>query len=1043
MSSVHRSDLLGLFAQHRVAANLLMLLMILSGIWALAKLNTQFFPSFTLDVISVRVVWRGAAAEDVETGITIPIEQALRSADELREISSTSADGIASITLEYHEGADIDRALEKVRQEIASLRNLPLDAEEPEIVRVVHYEPVARLLVSGPGDPAELRPLVRRFEAELLARGIAKVDITGLPKEEIAIQIPSARLAELGLTLDEVAARIDARSVDLPAGTVGRDDAARQLRSLDQRRGEQGFAELPLVVDAGGRLLRLGDVAEIERRPLDGQVAVEYQGRAAVELLLSRAEHGDSLKSAEILDAWLAEVRPRLPPGVEVQPYDQAWQLIEDRILLLVENGGSGLLLVMLILFLFLNGRVAFWVTVGVPIAFLATLALMYLAGGSINMISLFALIMALGIIIDDAIVVGEDALAHYQRGEPSLTAAEGGARRMLAPVMASSLTTIAAFLPLMLVGGPMGKIMFAIPFVMICVLIASLIECFFVLPGHLRGAFHHIHHRAPGRLRARLDDGFARFRDRRFRPLVTRALAHRGATLAAAAAMMIVCVGLLAGGRVGFHFFPTPEGSVIYANVAMAAGTPRERVDDLLRELEHSLLETDRALGGGLVANHVIYRGQSTAAGGGFVRGGDRFGLITVELISPERREVRNREFIDAWRARAPAAAGLENFTISERQAGPPGRDIDVRLTGADATRLKAAALELAETLKAVTGVRAVEDDMAYGQEQLIYALTPRGQALGLTTEEVGRQLRAAFDGRLVQLFQQGADEVEVRVRLPDAERDRLATLNQLTLALPDGGRVPLDSVVQLRARQGFEALRHDQGRLAAHVTAEVDTARTGPDAVLAALRADVLPELRAKYGVDWSFAGRAEDQAETFADMRLGLLFGLALIYVVLAWVFASYGWPLVVMAAIPFGLVGAVTGHWLMGLDLTLLSLFGLFGLSGIVVNDAIILVMFYRELRGQGMAVHEALVEAACRRLRAVLLTSLTTIAGLTPLLFETSLQAQFLIPMAATICFGLMFSTVLVLLVIPVLLSLHEGLARRLGRRAPSPLPDAS
>ena len=1034
MNSVHRRDLLGIFAHHRVAANLLMVLMVLAGLWALSKLNIQFFPNFNLDMINVRVEWSGAAAEDVETAITIPLEQALRSLDDLHEMTSTSADGISAVSLEFDEGTDMDSAMEKAKETVALLRSLPQTAEKPEISRVVRYEPVARVLVSGSGDPGGLRHLVRNMESDLLARGIAKITITGLPKEEIAIQIPSARLAQLGMTLGQVADRVEALSRDLPAGTVGRGESGRQLRSLDQQRSEQGFAELPLRAGERGQLLRLGDVATIERRPQDGEVAVRYQGKSAVELRLFRAEHGDSLKAAHILDQWLTDVRPQLPPGVTVQPYDQSWQLIDERISLLLRNGAGGLLLVVIILFLFLNGRVAAWVTVGIPVSFFATLAILYLGGGSINMISLFALIMALGVIVDDAIVVGEDALTHYQGGEPALTAAEGGARRMLIPVLASSLTTVAAFLPLMLVGGVMGKIMFAIPFVMICVILASLVESFYVLPGHLRHAFLHMHHREPGPLRRRLEDGFVRFRDQWFRPLVTRAVAYRGTTLAALVAVMILCIGLLAGGRVSFQFFPTPESTVLYANVAFAAGTPRQRVENFLDRLEQTLDDTDKALGGGLVKNEVAYLGRSTAAGGGFTRDGDRFGYVMVELISPDRREVRNPQFISAWQSRVHIPAGVENFTISARLSGPPGRDIDVRLTGDEAPRVKAAALALTDALKAIPGVRAIEDDMAYGQEQFVYRLTPAGQALGLTIDGVGRQLRAAFDGRLVQLFQQGADEVEVRVMLPDAERDSMATLQSLTVALPDGDRVPLSSVVSLSARQGFEALRHDQGKLAAHVTAEVDRAVNRSDRVLSSLEEQVLPGLRARYGVNSSFAGRAANQAETMGDMRRGALFGLILIYVILAWVFSSYGWPLVVMSAIPFGLVGAVVGHWVMGLDLTLLSLFGLFGLSGIVVNDSIILVTFYKHLREQGMPVSEAIIEAACQRLRAVLLTSLTTIGGLAPLLFETSLQAQFLIPMAATISFGLMFATVLVLLVIPALLSFHESAAHRLGRR---------
>ncbi|MEJ2564978.1 MAG: efflux RND transporter permease subunit [Gammaproteobacteria bacterium] len=1034
MSSVPRRDLLGTFAHHRVAANLLMLLMILAGIWALFKLNTQFFPNFTLDIINVQVKWSGAAAEDVETAITVPLEQTLRSLDDLHEMTSTSADGVSAVSLEFNEGTNMDSAMEKVKEDVAQLRSLPQTAEKPEITRVVRYEPVARVLVYGSTDPAGLRTLVRGMEADLLARGIAKITITGLPKQEIAIQIPSARLAELGMTLDQVADRVERLSRDLPAGTVGRDEAGRQLRSLDQRRTEEGFARLPLRADERGRLLRLGDVASIERRAKDGEATVRYDGKPAVELQLFRAEHGDSLKAAHVLDKWLSDQRPRLPAGVALKVFDQSWELIDERINLMLKNGGGGLLVVMAVLFLFLNGRVAWWVTAGIPVSFLATLAILYAAGGSINMISLFALIMALGIIVDDAIVVGEDALTHYQNGEPALTAAEGGARRMLIPVLASSLTTVAAFLPLMLVRGPIGKIMFAIPFVIICVLFASLVESFYVLPGHLRHAFLKMHSHSASPLRQRLETGFDRLRERWFRPLVTQAVAYRGTTIAAVVAIMILCIGLVAGGRVGFEFFPTPEGTVLYANVAFAAGTPKRRVSEFIDQLENTLEQTDKALGGGLVQTHVGYLGMGTAAGGGFTRNGDRFGYVMAELVSPDHRKVRIPQFIKAWKQRVHLPPGVDTFTISERFSGPPGRAIDVRLTGDSAAKLKAAALSLADTLKGVPGVNGIEDDMAYGQEQFVFRLTPAGQALGLTVDAVGRQLRAAYAGRLVQLFQQGADEVEVRVMLPDDERNRLSSLQALTIALPDGDRVPLSSVVTLSARQGFEALRHDQGKLAVHVTADVDRSLNSADRIRGSLEQDVLPGLRARYGVQSSFAGRAADQAETMSDMRRGAVFGLVLIYVILAWVFASYGWPLVVMSAIPFGLVGAVLGHWVMGLDLTLLSLFGLFGLSGIVVNDSIILVTFYKHLRQQGMAVQEAIIEAACQRLRAVLLTSLTTIGGLAPLLFETSLQAQFLIPMAVTISFGLMFSTVLVLLVVPAILSVHESAAHRFSRR---------
>jgi multidrug efflux pump subunit AcrB len=1022
----HQQNLVGIFAQHKVAANLLMFMMIMAGIWGLSKLNTQFLPNFALDFITVMVVWTGATAEDVETSVTIPIEQELRTLDGVHKMDSTSTNGFSTIVLEYEEGTDMGWALDQVKEKVALLRNLPSNAEKPEISRVIRYEQIARLLITGPSDAKELRHLARRLERELLARGISQINIDGLPDEEIAIQISTRQLEELGLTLPQIANKITSFSRDIPAGSIGRDNVARQLRSLEQRRDELAFAQLPLIVEQSGRYIKLEDVATITRRPLNNEVRITYQGKPAVELTLNRTEQHDSLKSAKILQTWLEETRPKLPPGVELHVYNQAWELIDQRISLLLKNGLGGLVLVIAILLLFLNGRIAFWVAVGIPISLMGMLAVLYIAGGSINMVSLFAMIMALGVVVDDAIIVGEDGFAHFQIGEQPLLAAEGGAQRMLAPVTAASLTTISAFLPLMLIGGIMGNILFAIPMVMVCVLIASLIECFFVLPGHLRHSFHNIHHAKPNRFRTKLENGFNHIRDFYFRPFVTVIITFRWSVLAMMLAAMMLAIGLLAGGRMNFTFFPSPEGIIIIGNANFVAGTSPERVDVFLEHLEKTLYATDKELGGNIVKVAVLRHGTAVS-GEGTSRIGDQFGSLMVELTSPDSRTVRNKQFLKAWQEQIHKPAGLESLILMEPKAGPPGRDIDIRLNGNDADNVKAAALELKNVIKTFPGVSGIEDDMPYGREQWIYSLTPQGMAFGLTVESVGQQLRAAFDGHLTQIFQVGDDEVEVRVMLPDNERYSLASLENFMLQLPNGARVPFSTAVQVTTQRGFEAIRHAEGLLATQVSADVDKAVNNSNKILANLTENFLPDLSARHGVEYTFEGRAADQAETLGDMVRGLVFAIALMYMILAWQFASYGWPLIVMSVIPFGLVGAIFGHWVMGFDLTILSLFGFFGLSGIVVNDSIVLVTFYRHLREDGVPVHEALVEAACQRLRAVLLTSLTTIFGLMPLLFETSLQAQFLIPMATSIAFGLMFSTVLVLLAVPALLSIYEHL----------------
>lgn len=1012
-------------AGHKVAANVLMLLAFVLGTIGITRMNVQFFPTFELDVISVRVVWTGASAEDVEIGITAPLEERLKTVDGLKKMSSTSAQGVASITLELHEDTDALLALDQVRQRVDEFRNLPRDAETPEVSRVSRYEPIARLLVRG-GSVEELRPWVRRFESELLAAGIDRITLTGLPEERIAIEIPAAALETLGLSLVQVGDRVGQLARDFPAGIAGEADGAREIRGLEQRRSADAFAPLPVVSDALG-VVRLGEIARLTREPRNNELALFERGDAVVELQLQRSESGHSLKAARVLEGWLEKTRPTLPPSIRLEVFDAQWQLISERIELLVNNGLSGLLLVVAVLYFFLPGRVAFWVMVGVPTAFLATLALMYVLGGTLNMMSLFALIMALGIIVDDAIVVSEDADTHRHLGEGPAQAALGGARRMLWPVVASSLTTVAAFLPLMMVGGIIGNILGDIPFVMVAVIAASLLECFLILPAHLRGALAGAGALEHSALRARIDAGFARFRDGPFRRLVERALAWRGATVAFTFGLMVLAVGLIAGGRIGFVFFPTPEGQVIYANATFVAGTPRAHTEAFLGELERALFAAEEELGGGLVQTAVARLGGTISSGSGGSARGDQLAGIMVELVPPDTREVRNERFLAVWREKLPAVAGLELLTFTARQSGPPGRDINIRLTGDDADALKAAALELAETLKSIPGVSEPEDDMPYGREQLVYRLTPAGEALGLTTESLGRQLRAAFDGALAQLVQVGRDELEVRVMLPREERSRLDVFERINVSLPDGRFVPLATVASWGSRRGFEALRHAQGRLAVEVSAAVDSHVSNANVVQAELERDTLPRLAHKYGFEFSFEGRSADQRETLADMKAGLVLGLGLIYLVLVWSFSSWSWPLVVMSAIPLGLAGAIFGHWVLGIDLTILSMFGLFGLAGIVVNNSIILVSLFKELQHKGAGLQEALVGASCGRLRAVLLTSLTTVGGLTPLLFERSLQAQFLIPMAASIAFGLGFSVLLVLFFVPALLSMLESL----------------
>ncbi|NBD95130.1 MAG: AcrB/AcrD/AcrF family protein [Gammaproteobacteria bacterium] len=1020
--------LVRLFARHRNAANLLMILAIVAGLAALTRLNTQFFPTIGLDVVRVSVSWPGASAEDVESAVLQVVEPEVRFLDGVKTVTGTAREGLGTVVVEFRAGTDMQAALSDVESAVARITTLPEEAEEPEISRVVPYEIVARLAVSGALPEIELKRIAKDIRDDLLARGIDRVTLFGARDEEIWIEVDEATLRRLELGLTDIAAIVGDTSQDLPLGRL-EGGFEQQLRALDLRREAEGFADIEVRAFETGETIRLGDIARLSERFDRAEAVGRRDGLPAVEIVVERARTADALESADIVRDYLAEREGSWPAGVRVEAFDTLADLIEDRIDLLLRNGATGLVLVLAVLFLFLNARVAVWIAVGIPVSLMATAVVMLAGGQTINMVSLFGMIMALGIIVDDAIVVGEHAAYLRGKGLPPQKAAETGALRMLGPVVAASLTTIATFLPILLIGDVIGQIVSAIPLVVIAVLLASLVECFLILPAHMRDALKRNATRA-GSFRQRFDRGFEAFRDGAFRRFVAACLRWRYAALATALAALILAVGLMAGGRVGFVFFPNPESETVYANFAFAPGTPRDRAAAMAEELREAAERAEERLTGGsgdiLVMAFARVGAAQERRGAGAA--GDHLGAVHVELLPSEDRDIRTVTFIEAWREEIRPVPGVERLIIRERTGGPPGRDIDIRLAGGDPPTLKRAALAVRDLLDRYEGVSDIEDDLPYGRPELILDLTPRGRALGFTTESVARQVRNAYEGAIADRFARGEEEVTVRVLLA-AEGRGFAGLYDLPLQAPGGALVPLGDVVALGEDFGFSEIRREDGVREVAVTAEVDEAVANANAILEALEAGPLAAVAAEYGVDTRFAGRAEEQAETFADMRLGGMLGLAAMYVILAWVFASYWRPVVVMAIIPFGLIGAVLGHWLLGYDLTILSMVALLGLSGILVNDSIILVSAIEKHRADGPLGHEAIVDGTCERLRAVLLTTLTTIGGLTPLLFETSLQAQFLIPMAITLVFGLMVTSLLVLIVVPCLLAVQEDAGR--------------
>ena len=1031
---MNASPFIEFFIRHKTASNLLMVLMLVVGFASIDRLNRQFFPNFDVEVVAVSVAWTGATAEDIDANIVQVVEPELRVIDNAKKVESNSYEGRASIAVEFEFGTDMKQALADVETAVGQV-DLPEESEKPRIVRGEFYDTISKLVLSGPYSLEAMRVIAKSIKEDLQRLGVDKVRIRGLPDEVIRIEISETELARLGMSLSEIASSINQTSLDVPAGRFA--DGAFTVRSLGLLRTADQYRSVEVLIRPDGSRVTLGDIATITEGFKEPYVAVSRDGAIAVEIEFLRGKANDSLDMNSIIQDWLAEYRLKAPQSLSIEQYDVQANLIQERISLLLTNGAGGLLLVLAVLFAFLTVRVAFWVALGIPVAFMATFAVMLMMGQSINMISLFGLIMALGIVVDDAIVIGEHA-EHLQRrrGLPIAKAAAVAATRMGPPVVCAMLTTTVAFLPLFTVKGIIGEIISAIPLVVVAVLIASLLEVFLILPAHLAHGGSDAA-REPGRFRRGFDRGFGYFRDNMFRRFLAFTLQWRLATLTTAFAVLIVSFGMLASGRVHFVFFTSPEADVAFGNIVMAPGSSRQQTEAMLLELERAVKATEAKLTGGeggLVEVFVSTLGTTNTNNpeGSATGASDNRAGIVVELVTADKRSVRMRDFVSTWRREARTLPGLDRLTIRAPTGGPPGRDIDVRLMGEDLEILKQASTELVEIVESVPSADAVTDNLPYGAEERIIRLTPLGQSLGFTVAQVGRQLRSALDGAVALRFPRGDEEVTVQLTLPDEEVET-DSIGNLRLIIPGAATgesryVQLADIATVENRLGFSVVRRQDGFREVAVTGDLDT-----DVMNSADAADLvlengLPELAAKYGLRYRFDGRNVESAETFADMRLGAGIALICMYVILAWVFSSWLLPFAVMIMIPFSLIGAVFGHWFMGLAMTILSMFALIALAGIVVNNSIILVTTIErrmeEAAGDRM---DAITAGTVDRLRPVLLTSFTTISGLSALMFERSLQAQFLIPMATTIVFGLAATTLLVLFVVPSALALGDDL----------------
>ena len=1114
---ISSGGVVSLFARHGNAANLVMALMVIFGIFSIGRINTQFFPTIEIKVIRVVYNWPGSSAEDVESNILQIVEPEVRYLDGVNKITSNAREGTGTIVLEFDAATDMQKAQGDLETAVKAVTNLPEDVENPTFVRAAFFDRVARLAITGDVPEAALRIYAKKIRDDLIERGIDKVSFVGLRDAELIAEIPERELRRLNLTIADISRKIESNSRNLPSGQV-KGNVEKQLRALANAETVRSLGNVEIKSFASGEKVKLRDIAKLRRGFDEDQPQGYSSGNKAIQITIERAETADTLITAKLFEDYLVEIQETLPPGIALKKYDVRANALVERIMLLVRNGLGGLVLVVGILFIFLNARIAFWVAMGIPTALLATIGLMYVSGQSINMVSLFGLIMMLGIIVDDAIVVGEHTATRYNDGDAPIEAAEQGAGRMVTPVVAAMITTIAAFAPIWVIGGVIGQIFSVLPFVVIAVVIASLVECFLVLPGHLahtlmprssrrwswwRQLFIAVAVAAMvlslatrttgtvlpeiiaqqiaqiqmwratqntlifvasitafslavgtviefiiftsgvitrwatskfqtgsernlegGMFRRNFDRGFNWFRDNPFNSLVTAAYDFRYVTISiAVSTVLIIVVGLLMGGKVGFVFFPSAEAESLSGRVIFNAGIPEEDAISAVKRIEAALKTTEQKLTDG--KEKLVVASFVTLGSAGRNKG-DNLASIRVQLTTSESRSIRTPEFIRAWRKSIPKIAGVKRVSIFEHRGGPPGRDIDIQLQGANAPVLKAAATEIIEIVSAIEGISGVADDLPYGKPELIMELLPRGAALGFSIDDIGRQVRDAFQGKVPRRFAEGDDEISITVSQIMRSKGA-AALRSFELRSPGGEFAPLSDVVKITERQGFAAIDREDGKAKVSVTGDLDTNINTTEKAIETLEASGLAAIATKFGVSYKFGGRSEERKEAFADLEVGALIAAAVIYIILAWVFASYWKPVAVMLIIPFGIVGAVFGHWILGYKLTMLSMAGLLGLAGILVNDSIILVSRMDERLSFGEDTRAASIGASRDRLRAVLLTSLTTIGGLLPLLYEKSLQAQFLLPMAITIVFGLAMATLLVLFIVPALMAIGEDI----------------
>ncbi len=1007
-------------SQHSIASNLLMILLIGGGIWSAFNIQKEVYPEFDLDIVNVSVSYPGAAPAEVEQGILRPVESAVRGIEGIREITSTAREGFGSIRIELVTGTERMRAFQDIDQAVSRIRTFPDDTEEPEVTLVSPRREVMNVVLFGPVDIWTLRKLAEQLRDRLLADpSITQVELGNAPDYVTHVEIPQYRLREYGLTLGQVASMIRRSSEDIPAGSVETNAGEVLLRLKERRQWAEEFGQIEIITTDSGAAVTLGEISTITDGFEEAGFHSQFNQQPSVEVEIYRIGDQSPLEISERVEAIMADVETTLPEGVKWRIDSNRAKDYEQRLSLLLENGLMAIGIVLIILAVFLEIRLAFWVMMGMTISFVGSLLFLPAIGVSINMISMFAFLVVLGIVVDDAIVVGENVYEYRQKGLDHMSAAIQGAREIAMPVTFSIMTTIVAFVPLLFMPGTTGKFWWPLPAVVITVLAISLLEALYILPAHLAHSSS-TPHTGPGqRLHAwqqSFAHGFSRFVDTRYRRFLDLCLRHRYITVSAAVALFIVVSGYGMSGHMGMIMMPEVAADEIEAGIRLPVGTTPDQAARVANEVtastrrmfdEHNLDEVAE----GIKTN---------------VRGGS---FIDVEIVMkpPDEHDMPAEEVIALWRDQIGDIEGVDQITF-EAERGPGGwrQDISIDLSHSDIEVLEAASRNFLERVRLFEGAVNVNDNYDKGKAQFDFTLLPEGRNLGLTPADVGQQVRDAFFGALAMRQIRGTDEIEVRVKLPRDDREDIQSFADLVIRTPDGVEVPLLDVVEVTSGEAFSSINRRDGRRVVNVSLDVEPKRE-VSRVIEAIRTETLPQLRADFpGLTWTFEGSDAEMRDSTAALWGGFALAMAVVYALLAVAFGSYLQPLIVMVAIPFGIVGAVIGHIILGYDLSLISFMGVIALSGVVVNDALIMIDFANRRRDKHSAF-EAIHMAGLRRFRPIILTTLTTFGGLTPIILETSRQAAYLVPMAISLGFGIVFATAIILLLVPCLYMILEDL----------------